>query len=60
LEELAPPPLAIVQAAEGDPPPPEMPSRSPPSHVHSIPLEVSQENPDDDFWKDPPSSFVAK
>jgi len=60
LQELAPPPLAIVQAAEGDPPPPEMPSRSPPSDLHSIPLEVSQENPDDDFWKDPPSSFVAK
>jgi hypothetical protein len=63
LEELAPPPLAIVQAAEGDPPPPDLPSRSPPSHVHSIPLEVSQENPDDpdnDFWKDPPSPFEAK
>jgi hypothetical protein len=63
LAELDPPPLAIVQAAEGDPPPPDLPSRSPPSHVHSIPLEVSEENPeipDDDFWKDPPSPFEAK
>ena len=60
LEELAPPPLVSVQAAEGDPPPPEMPSRSPPSHVHSIPLEVSQEKPDSDFWKDPPSPFETK
>ena len=71
LEELTPAPLANVQAAEGDPLPPDLPSRSPPSHVHSIPLEVSQEkpdggtsfpesDPDDDFWKDPPSSFVAK
>jgi len=71
LAELDPPPLAIVQAAEGDPPPPDLPSRSPPSHVHSIPLEVSEEKPDgginsnpeypdDDFWEDPPSSFKAK
>ena len=71
LEELTPAPLAIDQAAEGDPPPPDLPSRSPPSDLHSIPLEVSQENPnggtsfpesdpDDDFWKDPPSSFQVK
>jgi len=71
LAELDPPPLAIVQAAEGDPLPPDLPSRSPPSHVHSIPLEVSEEKPDgganqnpddlsDDFWKDPPSPFETK
>jgi hypothetical protein len=71
LAELEPAPLANVQAAEGDPLPPDLPSRSPPSHVHSIPLEVSEEkpdggtsfpesDPDDDFWKDPPSSFQAK
>jgi len=63
LAELDPPPLAIDQAAEGDPLPPDLPSRSPPSHVHSIPLEVSEENPeipDDDFWKDPPSPFETK
>ena len=60
LAELDPPPLAIVQAAEGDPPPPDLPSRSPPSHVHSIPLEVSAEKLDDDFWKDPPSPFETK
>ncbi len=71
LEELTPAPLAPVPAAQADPPPPDLPSRSPPSHAHSIPLEVSQENldggasfpesdPDDDFWKDPPSSFQAK
>jgi hypothetical protein len=71
LAELEPAPLASVQAAVGDPPPPDLPSRSPPSHVHSIPLEVSQEkpdggvnsnpdNPDDDFWKDPPSPFETK
>ncbi len=55
----------------GWPPPPEMPSRSPPSHLHSIPLEVSEEkpdggtsfpksDPDEDFWKDPPSPFETK
>ncbi len=71
LAELEPPPLAIVQAAERDPPPPDLPSRSPPSDLHSIPLEVSQEKPDggvdsnpddseDDFWKDPPSPFEVK
>ena len=64
-------PLASVQAAVGDPPPPDLPSRSPPSHVHSIPLEVSEEkpdggtsfpesDPDEDFWKDPPSPFETK
>lgn len=58
LEELTPAPLASVQAAEGDPPPPDLPSRSPPSHVHSIPLEVSQEKPN--FWEDPPSPFETK
>ena len=71
LAELEPAPLANVQAAEGDPPPPDLPSRSPPSHVHSIPLEVSEEkpdggassptsDPDEDFWKDPPSPFETK
>ena len=45
LAELEPPPLASVQAAVGDPPPPEMPSRSPHSHVHSIPHEGFPENP---------------
>jgi hypothetical protein len=71
LAELTPAPLASVQAAVGDPPPPDLPSRSPPSDLHSIPLEVSQENPnggtsfpesdpDDDFWKDPPSPFETK
>jgi hypothetical protein len=60
LAELDPPPLASDQAAEGDPLPPDLPSRSPPSHVHSIPLEVSEEKPDDDFWKDPPSPFETK
>ena len=71
LAELEPAPLASVQAAVGDPLPPDLPSRSPPSHVHSIPLEVSAEKPDggidsnpeipdDDFWKDPPSPFETK
>jgi len=71
LAELDPPPLAIVQAAEADPLPPDLPTRSPPSDVHSIPLKVSQENPDggaksdpDDLWtelqEDPPSSFKTK
>ena len=60
LAELDPPPLAIDQAAEGDPLPPDLPSRSPPSHVHSIPHEGLPENPDDDFWKDPPSPFETK
>jgi hypothetical protein len=71
LAELEPAPLADAPAAQADPPPPDLPSRSPPSHLHSIPLEVSEEkpdggtnlnpsDPDDDFWKDPPSSFQAK
>jgi hypothetical protein len=71
LAELDPPPLASVQAAVGDPLPPDLPSRSPPSHVHSIPHEVSAEkpdggtsfpesDPDDDFCKDPPSPFETK
>ena len=71
LAELDPPPLAIDQAAQADPLPPDLAARSPPSHIHSIPLEVSEEKPDggtlfpesdldDDFWKDPPSSFRAK
>jgi len=71
LAELEPAPLADAPAAQADPPPPNLPSRSPPSHLHSIPLEVSEEkpdggasfpesDPDDDFWKDPPSSFQAK
>jgi hypothetical protein len=63
LAELEPAPLASAPAAQADPPPPDLPSRSPPSHVHSIPLEVLEENPeipDDDFWKDPPSPFETK
>lgn len=72
LAELSPPPLASVQAAEGDPPPPEMPSRSPSSDLHSIPLKVSQEKSDggpsqdladdleSELQEDPPSSFQAK
>ena len=71
LAELDPPPLASVQAAEGDPLPPDLPSRSPPSHLHSIPDEVSAKNPDggsnsnpedpdEEFWKDPPSPFETK
>lgn len=71
LAELEPPPLADAPAAQADPPPPDLPTRSPPSDLHSIPLEVSQEkpdggansnpsDPDEDFWKDPPSSFQAK
>ena len=71
LAELDPPPLASVQAAEGDPLPPDLPSRSPPSHLHSIPDEVSPKNPDggvdsnpedpdEEFWKDPPSPFETK
>jgi hypothetical protein len=71
LAELDPPPLAIDQAAEGDPLPPDLPSRSPPSHVHSIPHEglpekpdggvnSNPDDPDDDFWKDPPSPFETK
>ena len=59
LEELEPAPLATAAQVQADPLPPEMPSRSPPSNVQSIPLKVSEENPDD-FWKDPPSSFLAK
>jgi hypothetical protein len=71
LAELTPAPLASVPAAQADPPPPDLPSRSPPSDLHSIPLEVSPkkldggvdsnpEDPDDDFWKDPPSPFETK
>lgn len=71
LAELEPAPLADAPAAQADPPPPDLPSRSPPSHLHSIPLEVSQEkpdggtsfpesDPDEDFWKDPPSPFETK
>lgn len=64
LAELEPPPpLARMPAAPGDPLPPEMPSRSPPSDVHSIPLEGLSENPDlpeTSPQEDPPSSFVAK
>jgi hypothetical protein len=71
LAELTPAPLASAPAAQADPPPPDLLSRSPPSDLHSIPHEVSQEkpdggtsfpesDPDDDFWKDPPSSFQVK
>ena len=71
LAELEPAPLASVQAAEGDPPPPELPSRSPPSDLHSIPLEVSAKKPDGctnsdpeslecDLQEDPPSSSIWK
>ena len=66
LEELTPAPLAPVPAAQADPPPPDLPSRSPPSHLHSIPLKESPEksntpsqNPADDLeselQEDPPS-----
>lgn len=60
LAELEPAPLAPVPAAQADPLPPDLAARSPPSHIHSIPLEVSEEKPDSDFWEDPPSSFKAK
>jgi len=71
LAELDPPPLAIDQAAEDEPPPPKMPTRSPSSDLHSIPLEVSPEKLDggtsfedsdleSELQEDPPSSFQAK
>ena len=40
--------------------PPDLPSRSPPSHVHSIPHEGFPENSDFQPSEDPPSSFQAK
>ena len=67
LEELTPAPLAPVPAAQADPPPPDLPSRSPPSDLHSIPHEVTPkksdggpyQNPADDLeselQEDPPS-----
>jgi hypothetical protein len=71
LAELDPPPLAIDQAAEDDLPPPKMPTRSPSSDLHSIPLEVSPEKLDggtsfedsdleSELQEDPPSSFQVK
>ena len=57
--ELKPPPLASVQAAQADPPPPEMPSRSPPSDLHSIPLEVIPEKSDLPS-EDPPLTSIWK
>lgn len=46
LAELEPAPLASAPAAQADPPPPDLPSRSPPSHLHSIPLKESPEKSD--------------
>lgn len=70
LAELEPPTLADAPAAQAGPPP-KCQVGVPPSHLHSIPLEVSEEkldggtsfpesDPDEDFWKDPPSPFETK
>ena len=60
LAELEPAPLAPAPAAQADPLPPDLPSRSPPSHVHSIPLKGFPEKSDSQPQEDPPSSFQAK
>ena len=60
LAELDPPPLADAPAAQADPLPPDLPSRSPPSDVHSIPHEGFLENLDSEPQEDPPSSFQTK